>query len=154
MDSIFNDIKSFIVSSVNDYIEEESTQEIPLDNVTAGNVILGQVDLQKYKSNIVVAVVPESQNDEENEIGYYEQQSHFVVSFICRGATSEKLAKKMCAYARAFKRAIHIDSSLGDTVDDTQIGDANFFLDAGSIDGQLAAVEIDITVFTSTEYDD
>lgn len=153
MEKIFEKIKKFILTSVNHYIEEETTKDVPLTKINAGDIIFGQVDLLKYKNNILVAIVPIKQENGDSELADYEENSNFVVSFIARFSQSEILIKQMCRYAFCFKKAIYNDGSLGNTVDDVTINTAKFYSNAGTVENQMSAVEIDISVTTSVDYD-
>jgi len=151
MVNLYNNIKAFILADVNDRIEELSTEEIPLSKIQSKNIVFGSVDPLKYTANIVCAIVPDSQRNGDEELGGYVVASQFTIAFLCRGAKSETLAKQICNYAKAFRDAVDNDTSLIDTVETSDLGEFNFYMDAGPIEGQLSAVEISFTVYEDEE---
>jgi len=151
MEEIFNSIKQFILGTVNDYITKLADENTPMNAISEKNIVFGSVDLSRYNSKIICSVIPESQEENEEEIGCYKITSDFTVSFLCRGYPQDVLVRQMCRYGAAFRRAVLDDVSLGQTVEQSEIGHRDFFTDAGTVEKQMTAVEIGLTVETEDE---
>lgn len=153
MEEIFNFIKNFILSAVNGIISEYADETTPMNQIDEKNIVFGAVDLSRYSSKIICAVIPENEEEDESEIGAYKINSGFTVSFLCRGYPQDVLVRQMCRYGAAFRRAVLDDVSLGGTVESSEIGSRKFFTDAGTVGNQMTAVEIGLTVETEDEID-
>lgn len=151
MEEIFNNIKQFILNTVNGYITALADETTPMNAILGKNIVFGSVDLSRYDSKIICSVIPESQEENEEEIGSYKITSDFTVSFLCRGYQQDVLVRQMCRYGAAFRRAVLDDVSLGQTVEQSTIGRRDFFTDAGTVEKQMTAVEIGLTVETEDE---
>lgn len=151
MEEIFNNIKQFILNTVNGYITALADETTPMNAILGKNIVFGSVDLSRYDSKIICSVIPESQEENEEEIGSYKITSDFTVSFLCRGYQQDVLVRQMCRYGAAFRRAVLDDVSLGQTVEQSEIGRRDFFTDAGTVEKQMTAVEIGLTVETEDE---
>ncbi|MBR1722453.1 MAG: hypothetical protein IJ727_08265 [Treponema sp.] len=152
MEEIFNFIKEFILETVNGYISEAADETTRMNEIKEKDIVFGAVDLSRYSSaNVVCAVVPENQEDDESEVGAYKIGSEFTVSFFCKGYPQDELVRQMCRYGEAFRRAVLDDVSLGQRVESAEIGRRNFFTDAGAVGKQLTAVEIELTVMTEDD---
>lgn len=153
MERTGNAIKEFILGTVNDYIKEYATDDCPMNELTDKTVVFGAVDPSRYESKVLCAIVPDEQEDEEEEIGAYRITSGFTVSFLCRGYEQETLVRQMCRYGAAFRRAVLDDVSLGHTVERSEVGRRQFYTDAGTVKEQATAVDIGLTVVTTDEID-
>ena len=153
MEEIFTALKDLIVSKLPDYLTAMSTQDTPLPALTAKDVVFGSVDLLKYRQNVLCAILPESTEDTEGTISDSGQQSQFTVAFVCRGQQYEVLVRQMCRYASAFHKMIVENYSLNKKVQNTEMGNTQFFYDPGTVEKQLTACEIDLTVLTENDDD-
>lgn len=151
MEEIFRNIKDFILNTVNGYITELADEETPMNEITEKNIVFGSVDLSRYNSKIVCSILPDSQEEDEEEIGSYKITSSFTVTFLCKGYPLEVLVRQMCRYGVAFRRAVLDDVSLGQTVEQAEINRREFFTDAGTVEKQVTAVEIGLAVITEDE---
>lgn len=151
MEEIFNYIKQFILSTVNGALSDYADDDTPMNAIESKNIVFGAVDLSRYSSKIICAILPEEEEDDESEIGAYKIGSDFTVSFLCSGYAQEVLVRQMCRYGAAFRRAVLDDVSLGGTVESSTIGRRDFFSDAGTVEKQMAAVEISLSVVTEDE---
>lgn len=151
MEEIFEAIKQFILSTVNEYITALADETTPMNEISEDNIVFGAVDLSRYQAPIICVVVPERQEDDEEEIGAYKITSDFTVGFFCRGYKQETLVRQMCRYGAAFRRAVLDDVSLGGSVEQSEINERQFFTDAGTVEKQCTAVEIGLTVTTEDE---
>lgn len=153
MEEIFNFIKAFILSTVNGCLSEYADENTPMNTIEERNIVFGSVDLSRYDAKIICAVIPESEEEDESEIGAYKKTSDFTVSFLCKGYAQEVLVRQMCRYGAAFRRAVLDDVSLGQTVEQTEVGRRDFFTDAGTVEKQMTAVEISLSVVTEDKID-
>lgn len=151
MEKIFNDIKDFILTTVNPYISEMADSETPMNEINEKNIVFGSVDLSRYNAKVICSIIPDSQEENEEEIGSYKITSDFTVTFLCKGYPLETLVRQMCRYGAAFRRAVLDDVSLGGKVERSEIGRREFFTDAGTVEKQVTAVEIGLTTETEDE---
>lgn len=152
MEEIFNNIKAFLLEKVNPLVAEAAEEGLSMPQFSENFIIFGQVDLSRYQNKIIVSVLPEEQTEEPVEnLDSYQQNSSFTITFLCSGDTAEKLVKKMCRYSECFRKAILSDPMMNETCNDSALGDRMFYCDAGAVPGQMTAVEIGLTIFTSIE---
>ena len=155
MEHIFDALKDMILSELPARLEALEDESTPLRPPAEKDVIFGTVDLSKIRSPLIVAIVPESQSDEESETGAYSTSTNLSVSFICSTvAKTETRIRQICRYGAAFRRMVLDDPSLGGRVLDTGIGERQFFPDVGTAPGQTSIIEISLTVLTDEESDD
>lgn len=151
MEEIFTALKDLIVAKLPEYLSPMATQDTPLPSLTSKDVVFGSIDLLKYRQNVLCAILPESTEDTEGTISDSGQQSKFTVAFVCRGQQYEVLVKQMCRYASAFHQMIVENYSLNKKVHNTEMGNTQFFYDAGTVEKQMTACEIDLTVLTEND---
>ena len=151
MESVFKNIKNFLLEKVNPLLEAEEDEEIKLPLFSEKYIVFGQVDLSRYQNKIIVSVIPEDQEEDEEGLDDYAQKSRFLITFLCSGDKQEKLVQKICRYSECFRIAVLSDALMNGTCDNAEIGKRKFYCDAGAVSGQMAAVEIELTVLTSTE---
>ena len=106
MDEIFTTIKNFILNDVNYELIQLAEQAVPLPAVTADNILFGTVDLSRYSAPVVVAVLPDNQEPDDSFIDGFSDRSEFVVTFLFQKALYPLLVKRMCRYAKAFRKAL------------------------------------------------
>ena len=151
METIFKNIKDFLINSVNPLLAEAEDDEIKLPRFSDKFIIFGQVDLSRYQNKIIVSVLPEEQQESDEGISEYQQTSNFTLTFLCSGDQPEKLVKKMCRYSECFRKAIIEDALMNETCDNAEIGERKYYCDAGVVPAQMTAVEIGLTIYTSIE---
>lgn len=116
---------------------------------TSKNIALGVVDMSRYESNLIVSILPEEEEEaEENEEfidGEYVKQSVLVTVF-CRGKDQDKNTENICKYSDFISDKVRSDCELGGICAGSGLGIRKFFLDAGAVGEQLTAVEIPLTI--------
>lgn len=116
---------------------------------TSKNIALGVVDMSRYESNLIVSILPEEEEEaEENEEfidGEYVKQSVLVTVF-CRGKDQDKNTENICKYSDFISDKVRSDCELGGICQGSGLGTRKFFLDAGAVGEQLTAVEIPLTI--------
>lgn len=144
-----NIIKDFIVSNP-EYFTEKATEDVPMYAVTEKDVVLHPVDLQRYENNLLCVILPDTQEDdiENSTNAFMRVLSQFTIAFICRGYDQETLLKQVCRYASGFREMVFEDCTLADHVMDVQFGARRFFPDAGTVEEQASAIEIEVTLLT------
>jgi len=147
MENTFNAIKEFILTSVNKRLPDYNDEEITLAEFTENSIVFGAVDLQKNNKNLVCAILPEEQSEEEGTITDFRSRNNFTVAILVRGDTYEKLVKKMCRYSEAFRDELLRNYTMNNTVADIELGTRQFFYDAGTTEKQMCAVEIELTIY-------
>lgn len=147
MEKLLNKIKTHIVSNP-EYFTELATEDCPMYAVAENDVILHPVDLTRYENDLLCVILPEVQQDdmENSTNGYIRVLSQITISFITRGYDSETLIKQVCRYAEGLRRMFLDDCTLGDSVMDFQFGNRTFYPDAGTVENQASAIEIELTL--------
>jgi hypothetical protein len=148
MDEIFTTIKNFILNDVNYELIQLAEQAVPLPAVTADNILFGTVDLSRYSAPVVVAVLPDNQEPDDSFIDGFSDRSEFVVTFLFQKALYPLLVKRMCRYAKAFRKALAKNSDMSDGVEDSEITLVDFFPDCGVVAQQMTACEINLAIDT------
>lgn len=114
----------------------------------AKNVVIGTVDLSRYESNLVISIIPE--NEEESEQYDFSEgqgvQLEVTVTILCRGAKQETLIKRISDYTDLICNSIRKDCTLDNIVEGSAIGTRKFYLDAGTVEQQMTASEITLTL--------
>lgn len=119
------------------------------------NIILGTVDLSRYESNLIISIIPE--NEEESEQYNFNDgqgiQLEMTVTILCRGQSQEKLVETMSAYTDFILDEIRKDCTLGNIGEGSAIGTRKFYLDAGTVEKQMTASEITLTLLYIRKYE-
>ncbi len=140
-----NAVKEFILSTVNDKISE--VEDLP--EIDEDNVVIGAIDVDKKKAEVLVSIIPTSQqiaDDEDWDLDSFEVETRLTVSFLTMKALQSVLDERALTYAEIFRNAVIEDIELKDTVNNTQINSINPYLDCGNLSGQMSCVEIEITI--------
>lgn len=112
------------------------------------DVVIGIVDLSRYESNFIISILPEEESEAEGESlidGDYVKQ-YVTLTILLRGKSNEKLAEDICKYSDFICKQIRDDCELNGLVAGSGLGDRKFYLDAGTVEKQMAAVEIPLTL--------
>lgn len=153
MEELLAILKAFIAGH-GEYFTALSTEEVPMYALPESAIVLHPVDLGRYEQNQICVLLPETENDDEELLtnAYIRTATQFTVAFINRGYDAETLIKQSCRYAKGFCRMMIDNPTLGDSVVDYRIGQRTFYPDAGTVEDQLSAVEIVLTLYTEEEY--
>lgn len=147
MQTVFNAIKNYLISKPK-YFEAEG-----LPALTEKDFYFGVADLLKNKNSLIVAIVPQTEIDIEGDIVDYLKQSEIIVSFICRNNRQSILNDNVAKYARAFRKTMLEDCLMNDAVDNSELGQRQYYFDAGTVEMQMSAVECNMTVTTHDTLD-
>ncbi len=151
MEHIFEAIKGFILSDLGEYLLQMESEGCPLPVPSEKDVIFGAVDVSRQSGKVIVAVLPDEQEEAEPELGSDNMKSSVTVSFLISGNRYEVLVRQMARYCAALRRAILDNPSLTGKVEDTAVGKRKFFTNAGTVEKQMTAFEISLTVYTDDE---
>lgn len=153
MEEIFEVLKSFIKNQLPEYIENLPESTCPLPLFTDSNIVFGPVDLSRYEMQTVCAILPEGQTFDDETISEWSETSRVTVAFICQKKKYDILIQQMCRYAAAFKKAVKSDYTLSsEIVEDTNLENAKFIYDAGTVENQMTVVELSMTIIINNEY--
>lgn len=147
MEHVMDAIKAYIKNHPEAFTAE-ATQDCPVVAPREKDILLGTVDLSRYENNIIVSIIGDTDDDEPISISDVDTDHSLTVTFLCRGYQSEILARQICRYAEAFRKLILADSTLDGEVDDSSTGQRRYYPDCGTVEDQMAAVEIDLSVST------
>lgn len=141
---IYEGIKNYLLAHPEFFVNEG------LPPLEKKNFCFGVADLLKLKNKLIVAIVPqtESEYENDNDITCYQKITDVVVSFISRFENQNILDTKTMKYAVAFRKAFLSDPLFDDAFDNSMLGERNYYLDAGTVEMQLSAVECNLSVIT------
>ena len=151
MEATCEAIRNCILTKMQPYLEAESDESDPLEVPDESAVVTGAVDLSRYIQKTVCAIVPESTSESDGNIADAEQEHTITVSFMHRGREYSLLVSRMFRYAEAFKSMLRDDNTLDGEALSVTIGNTQYYPDAGSIEKQMTAGEVEITVKTHSE---
>ncbi len=146
METVYSNIKAFILSTLSDYLTDLQDDETPLNAPTENEIIFGVADLTRYENKLLCVITPDYQEETDGTIGSVNMRTSCTVSFLCRGYKYEVLMRQMCRYAIAFRRAVQNDYTLAGGFQNSAIEKIDFFADAGTTEKQMTACEIALTV--------
>lgn len=151
MENIFDALKSFILEDLEDYLLECTDETTPMPMVAEKNIVFGSVDISRLGGKVICSILPENENDDEEELGYRNVTSNVTVTFILNGAVYDVLVRQMARYASAFRKCLLDSPTLNGRVENLSVGERTFYTDAGITEKQMTAVEIALTIFTEEE---
>ena len=152
MEQIYSGLKQFVLSAPFECrLAELSDEDTPLSAPKEKDVVFGVADLSRYENPLLCVITPDAEEETDGAIGSVTMQTRVTVSFLCRGAQYPVLMRKMCRYAAAFRRAVQNDSTLAGLFEGAAFIKADFFPDAGTIEKQMTACEIELEI-THTEH--
>lgn len=143
-----------LINDLKDWLKGLDYTSIGLPAPTNKNIALGKVDLTRYESPLVVSIIPETE-DNSDQYDYASGQAYelkVTVTYICRGAKKEKLIENMSKYCELVCDSINKDCTLGGIASGAGLGQRSFFTDAGTVEAQLTAVEIELTLLYIKEF--
>lgn len=148
MEEIAEAIKNFILEDVNAELAGLAEEGVTLPEVAEKNIVFGTVDLSRYESAVVVSILPETQEPDEEFINGFSDRSEFTVTFLFQKEKYPLLVKRMCRYAKAFRKAQAKNPEFDDSVEDSEITQIKFYPDTGAVAQQMTAFEISLSTDT------
>lgn len=168
MEKLFEIIKQFLIGTVNEIIRGfnvKYNENLPF--FTNENIVFGSIDPFKNPAQkMLCSIYPNSQNSKQNELSNVQTISNFTLTIVNKNELYKKLLSHTCAYSNIIVKALLENYSLETTfinsvgieetvsVDDTDIGERAFYPDAGTAEKQATAVEINLTIYQTTEIGD
>ena len=152
MEELFKVIKDFLLNQFNEILLEYEDEKTKLPKLTEKQIVFGNIDPMKNTQDVVVSILPETQETGEGTVSDEVTESVFTITFVCRNALYDILIKRMCRYASAFKRIVTENYSLNNCVDNSEIGTVKFYSDVGIVDNTMTASEFILNIYTSEEY--
>lgn len=152
MEELLEKLKDFILEH-QEYFSELSEEDVPLEILTENNVLIHPVDISRYEENVLCVILPNVEQDdfENSSIGFQRVNSDITISFLNRGYPYETLIRQSCRFAAGLRKMLFENPTLGDSVLDFQFGNRSFYPDMGTVDRQMSAVEIELTLLTEEE---
>lgn len=168
MEKLFEIIKQFLLGTVNEIIRSFNAkyqENLPL--FTNENIVFGSIDpFRNPAQKMLCSIYPNSQSNESNELSTFQTISNFTLTIVNKNELYKQLLSHTCAYSNIIVRALLENYSLETTfinsagieetvsVDNTDIGERTFYPDAGIAEKQATAVEINLTIYQTTEIGD
>lgn len=140
-------IKKFILNNV--------VNELPggVPKISEKNISFGVVDASRYEADVFCSILPEVQTLEEGYIDGVKIRSRFVITFLFKKKKYSELVNYMTEYADAFRVALVKDADFSGAVDDSELGNTNFYSDAGATFQTVTAAEIELDILSTENYD-
>lgn len=168
MEQLFEIIKQFLLGTVNEIIGNFNAKyQENLSLFTNENIVFGSIDPFKNPAQkMLCSIYPNSQSNESNELSYFQTISNLTLTIVNKNELYKQLLSHTCAYSNIIIKAILENYSLETTfinsagieetvsVDNTDIGERTFYPDAGTAEKQATAVEINLTIYQTTEIGD
>lgn len=168
MEQLFEIIKLFLIGTVNELIRDFNAkyqENLPL--FSNENIVFGSIDPFKNPAQkMLCSIYPNSQSNESNELSNIQTISNLTLTIVNKNELYKQLLSHTCAYSNIIVKAIFENYTLETTfinsagiketvsVDDTDIGERTFYPDAGIAEKQATAVEINLTIYQTTEIGD
>lgn len=111
-------LKEYIINNINTFIDELSTDDIVLQTIESKNVVIDEIDTDKYLSEVMIYIIPDEYTYERQTFQsdlVYQRVNLFL--FVRKDSTAN-LIKKLFYYNSAFKSTIRNNPTLGSNVDD------------------------------------
>ena len=144
-------LKAFLMNGFTQYLEKYKDENTPMNKIDT--VVFGGVDLSRYeKKKVVCAVIADNDTLEDPTIMDGSIVSVFTVGFILRGYPAEVLQRQMMRYAMALREAVIDCFTLNGKVRDCACGKCDYYPDAGTVEKQMCAAEIEMTITVDNEY--
>lgn len=144
----FEAVKDYLITGMGPVLKSMETEDCQLPVPEKRNIIFGTCDLGKNEAKVLVCVVPDSEHEYTGDLSAGVVEGKMVVCFAFRGLPYEMLMERMDKYAEAFRMSVRADGSLGGGVLDADIGETQYFPDAGPTHGTVTVAEIELTVRT------
>jgi len=129
MEEKIDSLKTFILNNYKDYLDQAATPEIPLPMVKESNLVLGEVDPDRYTESPVIFIVPDEEAYSLETMEAEEEEDSLTLELyikVCRN-TSEKLYRQVLRYGACFRKMIQDHFTLGGAVTDTIIRSSEYF---------------------------
>lgn len=136
------------LNELKDWLLSLDYSKIGLPAPAKKNIVLGTVDLSRYESDLIISIIPETE-EESDQYNFNDGQGiqlETTVTILCRGKNQEKLVQVMSAYTDFILDEVRKDCTLGNIGEGSAIGTRRFYLDAGTVEKQLTASETTLTL--------
>lgn len=146
MEAQIENLKSYLINNLPDFLRARETEAIKLNDLTENNIIIGTIDINKYIMPVVCSILPNYENDSEITLEETTEALNVTISIIFRQDKYENLVKKMIKYCEALRDALLADYSLANTCINSDIGERRLFLDCGTSPQSATGFEFELTI--------
>lgn len=150
MEDICEALKTALVTYLNDYLDDITTQDIPLPHLDDSGVVVGYMDLDAVNKAQCVFILPDVQTVEETAIAQQTLATVADVYLFVRKKSDAVLYKQAMRYAAAIKKMFIDDYSIHGSVGMCSVNEVEYFPD---VEGhpQCKAVRVSVTIYTELE---
>lgn len=127
LEKVLDGMKAYLVANLNTYLTQGDTVELDLGSIAAKNIILFDLDPDKYKYNLTITIVPESDEFEATTVDGYAASSTISIYMIHRGDTRENLYKKTIRTTAALIKCFLADPTLDGIVGDMLLQGMDYY---------------------------
>lgn len=124
---ILQGLKNFLLTNINTQLTELSTEAFPLTQLQDKNIVIDEVDTDKYLSEVMIYIIPDEYNYQRDTYSSDFVTQRISIFIFVRKDTSENLIRKLFLYNNAFKAAVRSNLSLNDLVDDCVLVSQTFY---------------------------
>lgn len=127
LENIIDGIKELIVNNINYYIAEETTASVPLTAIESKNVVLYDLDFDKYTYPIVIFLVPDAEIYEPSTMEGDTATTTLKAYIATRKAAQDTLFRQCLRYTACLFRVLYGEPTIGGTADDLRIVDCEYY---------------------------
>jgi len=127
LETIIDGLKTYLVANLPGYLEDISTVEIDLGTVVAKQIVLFDMDPDKYKNPLTIYIIPDQETFEATSIDGYSSDSSLSIYVVWRGDTRENLYRKTLRTAAALIEALRADPTLGGYAGDVRLDGMDYY---------------------------
>lgn len=148
---VLNGIRTYLVNNLNTYINALSTEAFPLDEIEDKNVVIDEVDTDRYLSEIMIYLIPEEYTYERNTFSSDNVVQRLNIFLFVRKDTSTNLINKLFKYNSALKSTIRDNPTFNALVDDCVLV-SQFYYQGVEGTKDIKGMEYNINVSYQEEY--
>lgn len=148
IESICDELKSALINNLPAYLDELETDTVPMKDLDANSVIIGDIDLDKNQRSTMCFIMPDVQGITEASIGVDEETTTVELFFFCRKASKDVLYRQVMRYAGAVQNYIHDNYSVGGVFTQCTVDQVEYFDNVENSSETIKATQLTLTVYT------
>lgn len=144
---VLEKLKAIIITNIGTYFDED----ISLSEVSDLNVKIDFPDIDNMRKNNMFYIQPDYETLEQLSINSDIANMNIKLFFLCKGAKSEELIKRVFAYYSAFYIMLKNNQTLDGFIDFAKITDMDYYPAVSEI-ANITAIEVKLELMWSKEF--
>ncbi len=137
MQNILESLKQFLLADYNSLLEELSSVDVPLIQLTEKNICVGYIDLEKNTAAHVVSILPVQEQYEGLTLDTTEAQLQVELYIFARKASPVVLYNQLSRYGQILKEALYANPTISDAISEVKVLDMEIYFGVeGTVDTQ------------------